>query len=127
MIRLLRDAPADVKDLSTLFVILGAFAIACFGVVPLFGLPGAAILGATLLVLNPFISASIWSHLTADVYWLLSLMLSVLWPIGILPGYWIAFKRKAVKAFRTKSKLLMLGIVVAVWNLIVSAALLFTQ
>lgn len=125
MMRFLRDTPADPKDLSSLFVILGVFALACFSVVPLFGLPGAAILGAALLVFNPFISAAAWSHMTADVYWLMAIMLSVLWPLGILPGYWIAFKRAARRAFRFK--MIMLIAVVAVWNLLVSAALLFSQ
>jgi hypothetical protein len=125
MIRLLRDGPAHPKDLTGLFVVLGAFAIACFGVVPLLGLPGAAILGLTVLILNPFISATLWSHMTADVYWLLSIMLSVLWPLGILPGYWIAFKRTYRRALKFKMTLLVA--IVAVWNLLVSAILLFTQ
>lgn len=125
MIRLLRDAPANPKDLTGLFVVLGVFAIACFGVVPLFGLPGAAILGVTVVILNPFISATLWSHMTADVYWLLSIMLSVLWPLGILPGYWIAFKRAARRAL--KFKLTLLLAIVALWNLLVSGVLLFSQ
>ena len=125
MIRLLRESPAYPKDLTGLFVVLAAFAIACFGVVPLFGLPGAAILGFTVLILNPFISPALWSHITADVYWLLSIMLSVLWPLGILPGYWIAFKRAYRHAL--KFKLMLLFAVVAAWNLLVAGVLLFSQ
>ncbi len=125
MIRFLRDTPVYPKNLTGLFVVLGAFALACFGVVPLLGLPGAAILGVTLLIINPLISAQVWSHITADVYWLLSIMMSVLWPLGILPGYWLAFKRLYKRARRVKMALLLA--VVAAWNLLVSAALLLSQ
>ncbi len=93
MIRLLTNKPAHPKDLTALFVVLGAFAVACFSVVPLLGLPGAAILGIAVAVVHPFMSASAWSHLTADVYWLLSIILSVVWPLAILPGYFLTFTR----------------------------------
>lgn len=125
MIRLLRDAPADPKNLTWLFVLMAVFAAACFGVVPLLGLPGAALLGMTMLVIHPLITPSTWAHMTADVYWFLSLILSVLWPLGIMPGYFLAF----TKHFRTprKLRLALFFAVVATWNLVVSAALLLSQ
>lgn len=125
MIRLLHDAPANPKNLTWLFVLMGVFAAACFGVVPLLGLPGAALLGMTMLMLHPLLTPAIWGHMTADVYWLLSLILSVLWPLGIVPGYFLAF----TKFFRRarKLRLLIFFAVVAVWDLAVSAALVLSQ
>lgn len=127
MIRLLRDAPADVKNLTGLFVILGAFALACFGVVPLLGLPGAAILGVTLLIINPFITAAAWSHMTADVYWILSIIMTVLWPLAIVPGYWVASVLKKTFHLARTFRVVILVSIVTVWNLAIAAALLLSQ
>lgn len=125
MIRLLRSAPANPKNLTWLFVLLGVFAAACFGVVPLLGLPGAALLGLAMLVLHPLLTPATWAHMTADVYWLLSLMMSVLWPLGILPGYFLAFTRSVRQSRRVR--VLVFFAIVAAWDLGVSAALLLSQ
>jgi hypothetical protein len=94
-------------------VLLLATALAALGVVPLLGLPGAFLLTVSLPVFG------LSEHdLHPDSGWPIAIVISLLWPVGLLLGYWVGsglLKRQSGGWQRAA----MAGVVVA-WCLLLS-------
>ena len=67
-------------------MVLLATALAVLGVIPLLGLPGAFIVTVSLPVFG--LSEA---DLHPDASWPIAIMLSLLWPVGLILGYGLGF------------------------------------
>jgi len=63
-----------------------ATVLAVVGVIPLLGLPGAFIMMVSLPVFG--LSEA---NLHADAAWPIAIYISLLWPVGLILGYWVGF------------------------------------
>ena len=94
-------------------VVLLAAALAALGVIPLLGLPGAFILTVSLPVFG--LSEG---DLHPDAGWPIAIGISLLWPVGLILGYWVGFGLLKRQSGGRKGAA-MAGVVVA-WCLLLS-------
>jgi hypothetical protein len=88
-------------------------ALAVLGVIPLLGLPGALIMTVSLPVFG-----LAEADLHADAAWPMACFISLLWPIGLILGYWVGFGLLK-KQSQGRKKAAMAGVALA-WCLLLS-------
>lgn len=94
-------------------LVLLAVVLAVLGVIPLLGLPGAFIVMVSLPVFG--LSEA---NLHADAAWPIAIFISVLWPAGLILGYWVGFGLLK-KQSEGRKKAAMAGVAMA-WCLLLS-------
>jgi hypothetical protein len=92
-------------------VVLLAAALAVLGVIPLLGLPGAFIATVSLPVFG--LSEG---DLHPDASWPIALYISLLWPVGLILGYWVGF---GLLKKQSEGRTAMAGVAIA-WCLLLS-------
>ena len=105
--------PPRRRRLSGWRVVLLATALAVLGVVPLLGLPGAFISMISLPVFG--LSEG---NLHSDAAWPIAIYISLLWPAGLILGYWVGFGLLQ-KQSKVRQKAAMAGVAMA-WCLLLS-------